>query len=157
MKKKETMLQLICCQGMISLLILIHIHIISMYFWVTCASSTQTMGRVPAGESRVLRITFRTWENLKNWHIGWSTSTFGSARYSTLHTRSFGRLAMEASKCFGETCGKLAVPFFSWRISNLPDFQPWQGCQDAHIPKPTELQSCGGVRQWWLWNLLKEA
>ena len=84
-------------------------------------------------------------KKLKNWHIGLSTSTCESARYSTLQTRSFGRVAMDASKCFGEICGKLVVTFFSWRISSLPDFQPWQGCQAAHIPKPTELRWCGGA------------
>ena len=87
--------------------------------------------------------------NIFDYLEAWSTSTCESARYSTLHTRSFSRLALEASKCFGEICGKLAVTLFSWRISSLPDFQPWQGCQAAHIPKPTELQWCEG----WLWSL----
>ena len=120
----------------------------SIIHLVMHSGAIQTMGRVPAGASRVFRIAFRTLVKLKSWyHIGSSTPTCESAKYSTLHTRSFGRLAMAASRSFGAICGNWGTIFwpFHWKI--LPDFQPWQICRDAHIPTPTELQLCGGAPQ----------
>ena len=48
-----------------------------------------------------------------------SLSTSGSAKNSTLHTRSFGLLAIAASKSFGKICDNLDVNFFQLKYFKL--------------------------------------